>query len=726
MIRKGIYIVVAAVCALAFASAATVAAPVSKNQYEHAYDRIVDQVRDSYLQGAAVDWLQLKAKYGAHITSVDELRKAVADTLKAGSDLKLLSQDEAEALDARLRTSVVGAGLYLEPLNLIDRALRIAKVNEDTTAEKALLQSGDEITAVDGVDVDGKQLYDVIKRISGEVGTYVKLSIERAGQPMVISVQRDIDGRIGAEVTPVAETNVFTVKYLDKEGPAATAGLLDGDMILAINGHPTQTLSRSAALDALNAGRVGSTVTLLVERDLKVFDVKITRDFIRQETLAFDMRGSYSSSSGYLLITLKALDDPWVLEPLDSFITYFESERVPATGMVIDLRDTRGDNPDLAAQVAARFVTSGKLFGYNAGSGSNRYKVEYEIKNGQLVKTYTGAVNKTEIVELPADMVRYEKKVVVAVNGNTSGTAEALAIALQATGRATITGAPTQAQPALYSHIRETVDSGEDLVVIAPSRLLAKPDGSTMPGVTPDTRVWYAGDIIDTSLTQIDGQTWRSTENRTTIVVIAAVIVSLFMIGLVSLVGRTKKDTPEQEAETEDCGCEEEAPAEQETPEQKARSRRQGLWMLLAVVLMIGALFGSKFAVEFSQRAPAGTRAELLVIAYVDDSVSGKMQAKIVEELAAEYQGDIKFQVIDASVHPELAVHPHWGKVESFPRISMNKDWVDAAGKHSSVNQGMGPPMTKHDLVRQIESMSKSFRAYWPDAKITRTRPSHP
>ncbi len=720
MFRKAIYTIATAVGALAFASAATVAAPVSKNQYEAAYDRIVDQVRDSYLADHKIDWAQVKATNGAHINSVDELRKAVATSLKAGGNLKLLSQSEADALESRLRTSVVSAGLSLDPLTLIDRAIRVTGVSEDSTAADANLKSGDEITAVNGVIVDGKQLYDVIKLIGGEVGTYVKLSIMRDGQPLMVSVQRDLDGRIGAQVEPVSETKVFVVKYIDKEGPAAKAGLSNGDTIIGIQGQTTQTLSLSAALDAINNGRAGTTVTVRTKRDLKVSDVKITRDYIRSETLAFDMRGSYTSSYGYLLLTLRALDDPWLLQSLDAYISYFGSEDIPASGMVIDLRNTRGDNPDLAAQIAARFVTDGPLFSYSAGSGSNQYKVDYAVTNGQLTKTYTGAVIKTETVPLPADMVRYYKKVVVAVNGDTSGTAEALALALQATGRATITGAPTEAKPVLYSDIREAVDANETLVVTAPSRRLAKPDGSTITGVTPDTRIWYDGDIIDTALTQVDGQTWRSVENRTTIVAIAAAFVSLLVVGIMFLVSRKTKDLPEQEAERD------ETPEEQETPEQKAQSRRMALGTLLAPLLLIGALFGIKTWFEYSRGAPAGTHAELLVVAYVDDSTAGKMQAKVINELASEYKGDIKFQVIDASVHPELAVHPYFGKVDSFPRISLHKDWVDSAGNRKSESQGLSPPMTKRDLVQFIESRSKSLQAYWPDAKIERTRRSHP
>jgi carboxyl-terminal processing protease len=57
----------------------------------------------------------------------------------------------------------------------------IAEVFEDTPAEQAGLQQGDQITAVDGVSIEGMLLEEVMGRIKGEAGTEVTVTVKRKG-----------------------------------------------------------------------------------------------------------------------------------------------------------------------------------------------------------------------------------------------------------------------------------------------------------------------------------------------------------------------------------------------------------------------------------------------------------------------------------------------------------------------------------------------------------------
>ncbi|WP_455363078.1 S41 family peptidase [Vagococcus elongatus] len=60
-----------------------------------------------------------------------------------------------------------------------------------TPAERARLQENDVILKVDGVETAGKALTDVVKKIRGEKGTEVTLTIERGGDVFDVTLVRD-------------------------------------------------------------------------------------------------------------------------------------------------------------------------------------------------------------------------------------------------------------------------------------------------------------------------------------------------------------------------------------------------------------------------------------------------------------------------------------------------------------------------------------------------------
>lgn len=60
-----------------------------------------------------------------------------------------------------------------------------------TPAEKARLQANDVILKVDGVETAGKALTEVVKKIRGEKGTEVTLTIERSGDVFDVTLVRD-------------------------------------------------------------------------------------------------------------------------------------------------------------------------------------------------------------------------------------------------------------------------------------------------------------------------------------------------------------------------------------------------------------------------------------------------------------------------------------------------------------------------------------------------------
>lgn len=80
-----------------------------------------------------------------------------------------------------------GVGMVLEPL---PAGAKVAQVNEGGPAERAGVQAGDLILAIDGVPVAGQPLQQIVNRIRGPAGTPVRLRFERGGQGFELTIRR--------------------------------------------------------------------------------------------------------------------------------------------------------------------------------------------------------------------------------------------------------------------------------------------------------------------------------------------------------------------------------------------------------------------------------------------------------------------------------------------------------------------------------------------------------
>ncbi len=70
--------------------------------------------------------------------------------------------------------------------------VRVSLVSEGSPAERAGVQAGDVIVAVDGVATAGQNLNTVVSRIRGPAGTPVSISFQRAGQPLTLTIRRKL------------------------------------------------------------------------------------------------------------------------------------------------------------------------------------------------------------------------------------------------------------------------------------------------------------------------------------------------------------------------------------------------------------------------------------------------------------------------------------------------------------------------------------------------------
>ena len=117
--------------------------------------------------------------------------RGVTDALGDTGHTRFLTPEEASAENEHLDGKFFGIGAYLG----VDDQKRpfIITPFAGSPAEKAGIRAGDVILQVDGVDVTGMPLDDVVSRIKGEKGTKVTLTVlhENESVPQDITVVRD-------------------------------------------------------------------------------------------------------------------------------------------------------------------------------------------------------------------------------------------------------------------------------------------------------------------------------------------------------------------------------------------------------------------------------------------------------------------------------------------------------------------------------------------------------
>lgn len=143
-----------------------------------------------------------------------------------------LNASEAEELSNDLAGQLSGIGVEVGLKN--DRLTVIAPIDE-TPAAKAGIRAGDVIATIDGQSTSELTLDEAVKKIRGEKGTEVKLTVVREGEePKELAITRD-------------QIQVSSVKYEVKDGDV-------GYIRVRRFGDDTDTAIRNAAADLAKQG----------------------------------------------------------------------------------------------------------------------------------------------------------------------------------------------------------------------------------------------------------------------------------------------------------------------------------------------------------------------------------------------------------------------------------------------------------------------------------------
>lgn len=263
-------------------------------------------------------------------------------------------------------------------------------------------------------------------------------------------------GGIGIEVG--LENGRLTIITPIDDTPASRAGLQARDTILSIDDTSTERLSLQEAV-TLMRGEPGSeiTVTILRSGEESAFDVTLTREIIRTESVRSEL---LETGYGYLRVSQFQSRTG---EQVNSAIRQLERDG-PLDGLILDLRNNPGGVLQAAVAVADAFLEGG------------------------LVVYTEGRLPDTEMsFSASRETAAPDVSLVVLINGGSASAAEIVAGALQDQRRGVIMGTDSFGKGSVQQVM--PLGNGEGLKLT--TALYYTPNGRSIQalGIEPDVEV---------------------------------------------------------------------------------------------------------------------------------------------------------------------------------------------------------------------------------------------
>ena len=264
-------------------------------------------------------------------------------------------------------------------------------------------------------------------------------------------------GGLGIEVG-VEDGFVKVVSPID-DTPASKAGIEAGDLIVKINGTPTQGQTMQEAVDKMR-GKIGEKITLTLVRDGGTpFDVTLARATIQVKSVKAQM---LEPGYGYIRITQFQVKTG---EEVGKALAKLRKDNgKKMSGLILDLRNNPGGVLQSAVEVADHFLTKG-LIVYTKG----------RIANSEL-RFSADPADASEGVPL-----------VVLINGGSASASEIVAGALQDQKRGILMGTDTFGK----GSVQTVLPLANDRALKITTALYYMPNGRSIQaqGINPDIEV---------------------------------------------------------------------------------------------------------------------------------------------------------------------------------------------------------------------------------------------
>lgn len=253
--------------------------------------------------------------------------------------------------------------------------------------------------------------YGAIRGVISELDDPFTTFVEPARRELEQDEHRGRFGGIGVWIYQREDTRQFVLTP-QEDGPAQKAGVVDGDVLVEVDGTAVTPEMPPDDVIALIRGPVDSEVRLVVERAGRRLAFTITRAEFDTPSVEWRMLDDRAAGLGYVRLTLFTERTGAEMETA--------LRELQARGMkrlILDLRDNPGGLLDAALDVSSQFLRDGVIM--------------YEIHRDGSEKTYPVQAGDKPAADIP---------MVVLINGGTASAAEIVAGALKDHARALIVG----------------------------------------------------------------------------------------------------------------------------------------------------------------------------------------------------------------------------------------------------------------------------------------------
>ncbi|MBO4824670.1 MAG: S41 family peptidase [Lachnospiraceae bacterium] len=320
-------------------------------------------------------------------------------------------------------------------------------------------------------DIDTSKMYEnMYKAIIDSLGDkYAEYYTAEELDEMFMSSEGIYYG-IGSYVMMDEETGYPILTKIFKDSPAARAGLLDNDIIYAVNGESLFGYKLDDAV-ALIRGPENTTVDLTVYREgaPDYIEVTVTRGKVESPTVEYEMK---EDGIGYLQIT--EFDEVTTDQFTKAYSSLYEQGM---KAMILDLRSNGGGNLDTVLNIGEQMLPKG-IITYTEDKQGKRDEYKCRGKN---------------VISIP---------LVVLTNEYTASASELLTGALHDYGLATVIGTNTYGKGIVQTIYPLSDGSG---IKITTSRYYT-PNGVCIhgEGIAPDIELEYDSELYATE--KIDNQ----------------------------------------------------------------------------------------------------------------------------------------------------------------------------------------------------------------------------
>lgn len=260
---------------------------------------------------------------------------------------------------------------------------------------------------------------------------------------------------IGAQFNTATNEGFLTVINVYEGSPAKKAGIRAGDVLTKVDGKDVGGMSAESVVSRIK-GKNGSKVKLTFTRNKKdTYTVDVKREKIEVPTVAYRMQ---RDNIGYIQIT--EFTGETATQFNDAFV---KLEKQGMVGLVIDLRNNPGGRVDTTGKILDKLLGKGPL-------------VKVKDKNG-----------KEEVLIDSDEKHKWNKPIVVLINGYSASASELFAGAMQDYEVATIIGTKSYGKGVVQQIF--SINDGTGVKLTIAEYFTPKGHVVNKKGITPDIKV---------------------------------------------------------------------------------------------------------------------------------------------------------------------------------------------------------------------------------------------